>query len=277
METTESAIAPLRGTRLSIARRRWTDRLADLYRSAVDFSLALIALGALALSSFPNKVLFRDTFNYPDGLVTNEHAYWDPAHPSAVPSVNWDVTSGALFAINGTAWTGFVKDSESSSAVFRLVTKRRDFQDVEVSFRLLNQGLGSTPKTPPVDWDGIHVFLRYQSPYHLYYVSVNRRDNRIVAKKKVPGGPSNGGTYHELGPRGRYKVPYGAWQKVRVSAQNTEDGSVTLRLFIDDKLVLEAADDGVGGDPITQPGRVGIRGDNADLRFADFLVSALEE
>jgi hypothetical protein len=50
--------------------------------------------------------------------------------------------------------------------------------------------------------------LRYQSETSLYYASINRRDGTSVIKKKVTGGPDNGGTYYDLTPYVAHAVPY---------------------------------------------------------------------
>src|SRR4029079_8521338 len=129
--------------------------------------------------------LFADYFAYPDGLITNEFAHWNPTNPSAIHSPVWDMTSGSEFGSSGAGWTGVPDDvgpnatssNGTNSAVFRLVTKQSNFGDVSVSFLLRNQGLTTTPSTPAVDWDGVHIFLRYQSEESLYYASINRRDN----------------------------------------------------------------------------------------------------
>jgi len=234
----------------------------------------------------PNpSVLFSDTFaGYPNGLITNEYAYWSPGSAGAKNSSTWEMTSGSLFAENSAGWTGIpdvgAPNADSSnannSAVFRLTTKRADFGDVAVSFDLLNQGLSATAGTPPVDWDGVHVFLRYQTEYNLYYASVNRRDNTVIVKKKVPGGPSNGGTYYNLGSYGSHTVPYNVWQKVKATVKNNTDGSVTIQLFADGQLVFSVTDNGsIGGAPIRSAGKVGIRGDNANLKFKNFTVTPL--
>src|SRR6185369_15401481 len=108
----------------------------------------------------------------------------------------------------------------NNSAVFRLTTRQDNFLNVLVEFDLMHQGLNSTDKTPPVDWDGVHIFLRYQSQYNLYYASVNRRDNTVVIKKKIPGGPSNDGTYYDISSYNRHIVPYMVWQHVAAMIQN---------------------------------------------------------
>lgn len=227
--------------------------------------------------------LFVDAFDYPKGLITNEYAYWNASHPDAVHSPLWEMTSGSLFARSGAGWSGKPDgkspDADSSpyndSAVFRLTTKRSDFGDVAVSFKLRNNSLTSTSRTPAVSWDGIHVFLRYQTQYSLYYASINRRDNTSVLKKKVPGGDENGGTYYVLGSSASHTVPYGAWQNVEARIRTKSNGSVTIQLFADGTPVVSATDSGVGGPPITSAGKVGIRGDNCNFDVDDFTVSQL--
>ena len=52
------------------------------------------------------------------------------------------------------------------------------------------------------------------------------------------------------------------------------NGSVTMRLLAGGVLIVQATDSGTGGPPITQPGSVGIRGDNDRFQFDDFSVTA---
>ncbi len=158
--------------------------------------------------------------------------------------------------------------------MFRLTTKDADFTNVAVVFDLKLLGLTQTATTPPVDWDGVHVFLRYQNEQSLYYASVDRRDGTTAIKKKVPGGPSNGGTYYLLGS-GRHVVPFGAWDHVRATIADNADGSVAIKLSVGGKVVASAVDRGTGGPPITHAGKVGIRGDNAQFNVDAFSVTAL--
>lgn len=210
---------------------------------------ALLLAGCAALGTAVRNAPFRDAFDGPDGP----------------PGPGWVVTSGKLELRGGKA--------ETASPVFRVITRRRDFRDAEVSFSLLNRGLAPGPHTPETDWDGVHVFLRYQSQYHLYYASVNRRDNAVVIKKKVPGGPSNGGTYHELSPKKPYVVPYGEWQRVRAVVRDVPQG-VAIEAHIDGKLLVRAIDTGrLGGPPIRKAGRVGVRADNADILIDEFVAA----
>ena len=190
-----------------------------------------------------SATLFSDNFNRPDGLITNEYAYFSPTDPSAVISPDWELDSGSFFIQNNQGWSGVPDDCSNGSnspnaqsanctdsAIFRLNTKRFDFNNVKVAFSLYSNGLISTQSTPPVAWDGIHIFLRYQSEYNLYYASINRRDQTSVLKKKCPGGTDNGGTYYELTPYVPHTWSPGAWQHVYVTVQTNPDNTVTIAL-----------------------------------------------
>jgi hypothetical protein len=215
-------------------------------------------------------------------VVANEYAYWNGNHADAVVSSDWEMTSGSLFANNGNGWTGNVDAGKvnaqsnpyTDSAVFRLNTRNYNFGDVTVAFDLDVAGLSSTSRTPVVDWDGVHIWLRYQSQYNLYYASVGRRDGRVVLKKKCPGGPSNDGTYHELSREvAGYPIVIGGWMNVSASVTNNADGSVSITAFRNGQPVVTGTDTGVGCAPITTPGAVGIRGDNAKFNFRKFTVT----
>jgi len=271
------------------ARSRAKQRL-----SAVLVVLAVfVAAGTLEVSVLriglpgtPTQIAIPVASSRADGLVTNEFAHWNPTNPSRVVSPDWDMTSGSLFAHDGNGWTGVPDDvppnatssNGNDSVVFRLNTTRDDFGDVAVSFDLQNDGLVETPRTPAQAYDGVHVWLRYQSQYELYALSVNRRDGEAAIKKKVPGGPdpSNGGTYYDLVPERRIPVPYGSWQRVRATARTIRPDAVEIELYVDGNLVLSAVDDGkMGGPPITQNGAVGIRGDNCEFEFKNFTIAPI--
>jgi hypothetical protein len=226
-----------------------------------------------------NHMLLADNFDQPNGLVTNEFAYFNPGDSAAARSPTWIVTSGSLFARGNAGWTG-VPDrglpgprsaTMTDSSVFRAVTRRADFQNVTVSFALLVQRFVATPGTAAPSWQGVHVFLRYQSPDLLYVLSIDRHDGVLVIKKKVPGGTTDGGTYYTLATRHSNDVA-GRWERVQATALNDGSG-VRLQIRLNGRLVLQAFDSGVGDvPPITQPGRVGLRGDYTEFMFRDFAV-----
>jgi hypothetical protein len=242
---------------------------------------AIIAAGAFSLASLSGRPLLSDEFSQPDGLITNEFAYYNPHSAAARMSPVWIATSGSLFAHDHAGWTGIpdvgtpgpTSSPVTDSSVFRVVTVRSDFQNVAVSFGLDVQRFAQPPAGTDLSWQGVHVFLRDQSPSLLYVVSVDRRDGRVVIKKKVPGGPSNGGTYYTLGTADEHAVS-GRWEQVKVSATNS-GANVVLRAWLDGALVLTATDDGIGDTaPISQPGRVGLRGDYTEFMFRSFTVTS---
>ncbi len=251
----------------------------DVMRAA--WLVLLLMLGC-AIGALAQSLLISDFSTRPDGVVTNEYAYRHPADAAAHTDPIWDLTSGSLFVRNHQAYSGIpdrvspnaTSSNGTDSAVFRARTKRSDFGNVTVSFDLQIQHFYDNTGVPPHSYDGVHVWLRYQSEYSLYAVTVSRRDNIVIIKKKSPGGPSNGGTYNTLASR-PYRVPFGAKQHVQASAQTNADGSVAIELRIDGRPAVSAVDNGsIGGPPLSQPGRVGIRGDNCEFYFSNFTVSS---
>ena len=217
------------------------------------------------------------------GLVTNEYAYRHPHDPRSHDDADWSVTSGSLFARDGDGWTGLPDDGETGddslhftdSAVFRLVTHRRDFADAEVRCAVRIGRPITTPRTPLQDYDGGHVWLRYHSPEELYALSFRRRDGVVVIKRKIPANDpaaANGGDYATLA-QANHAFAYDTWHDIRASAENLDSGAVRLRLDIDGRTVL-STDDRTPG-PLRPPGGVGLRGDNSEMTFRDFTATAL--
>lgn len=220
-----------------------------------------------------------------DGLITNEYAFSGHTFDgAAVMSDEWQVTSGSLFAKGCVGWTGVPDDAHggttrvdatssnvTNSGVFRARTVRSDYADITVTFDVwVNEFVVAGPSLPAQNWDGLHVFLRYLSPFNLYYVSVIRRDGAVVIKRKVSGIPaaeasptaesagnpngyyegptgnvSNHGAYYTLAqtPTGRHPARLNAWLAVSVSACTNPTGTVTLTAALDGHEVLRATDD----------------------------------
>ena len=232
----------------------------------------LVASVAGCATAAPEPNGFTDDFAGPDGLIASEH---DPAKDHSP----WTVTSGSLFRSEGAGWTG-VPDAGgepgmTGSAVFRMVSTDRSFGDVDVILDLDVVKLVATQRTPPRDYDGAHVWVRYRSAEELYAVSVDRRDGRMVIKKKCPGGDVNGGTYHDLSPTvGDAAIDFGRWQHVLVSVRDLPDGAVAINATRDG-MSVSGIDTGVGCAPLRGAGGVGLRGDNAEMRFTRFVVAAI--
>lgn len=232
--------------------------------------LAMGLTGCTDVATAPSRL--TDDFTGPDGLIASEHHPGDEGSP-------WTVTSGSLFRAGDTGWTGVPdgggEPGSTGSAVFRMVSTDRSFGDVDVTLDLDVVTLVATPRTPPRDYDGAHVWVRYRSAEELYAVSVDRRDGRMIIKKKCPGGDVNGGTYHDISPHvGAAAIPFGRWQQIAVSVRDRPDGSVAIDATRDG-IAVSGVDDGVGCPPLTGGGGVGLRGDNAELRFTGFVVDPM--
>lgn len=243
---------------------------------------AAVAAGCLVIAGCGprGRPLLSDHFGGDDGLITNEYALRHPGEAGVHSSRRWQVTSGSLFQRGRRGWTG-IPDGESpgrdsakdtGSAVFRLTSRREIDGPILVSFTLDNVGLTTTSRTPAHAYDGVHLILRWQSSRRTYYLTLNRRDDTIILKKKLPD-DSPAGRYFDLTAPIRYRVPYGRPQRIRALLRDLPGGAVAISLTINGVVRLRATDRGTGGPPIHGAGRVGLRGDNDQFYFDDFEVT----
>ena len=238
---------------------------------------------ATSTASSSPSALFSDSFGAADGLLTNHYAFWNPADPNAFRSPDWEMESGSVYRQSGSAWTGNPTDNipnltssnGSGSQVFRLWTKRSDFNNVRVEMDLRNNGFTGGGLYPAVSWDGVKLWLRRQGAsgsVGLYTAEVNRRQGNVMIQKKCAGVSD----YSILGQTASNSLParVGQWERVGGTVRTNADGSVTLQVIRDGAVVLEATDRGAGCAPITSAGKVGVRGDNANFNFDNFTVNA---
>lgn len=244
-----------------------------------------------------------------DGLITNEYAHFNPGGLAAARSSDWDVTSGSLFARGGVFWTGNPdicaggpnagSTNCTDSDVFRVNTTKSFAGDIKLSLKLKQNTDIHSSTCDPNDtcWYGAHVWLRYQNPFNLYYVSLNRADGQVVIKRKVPCGTSDSGTYFNLSSYAHHDFIPGTWSNYAVTIHTNADQSVTIDLYDTATSTTEPVVSGTdhGGTnpdwsasctvpghyssaaytPITAAGSVGIRGDYADFDFTDLQVTTL--
>jgi hypothetical protein len=233
------------------------------------------------LSGPPSTVLFSDDFSGPDQLITNEFATYNSDNRCISVSGKWEMNSGSLFRRGGEGYSGkpdstdpdCTSSKSTDSDVFRAQTKAAfGNSTLSFDFTLLSHHSGNSDPS----WDGIHAMIRYQSQYALYYVSVGRWDGNIVIKKKVPGGPDNGGTYYELTDyihRPDLTTANTAHHVV-ITTQDDSKGYVHITLTENGQTIASAVDNGVGG-PVYHSGADGIRGDYTEFEFDNFTVKAL--
>ena len=233
-------------------------------------------------------ILFSDPLNGPDRIVTNEFTYYSPGGGCPYTSSTWAMTSGTLFVKNGAGYSGVptvenqaVCDSttQTNSAVFRLNTKASSFTNVDVSMDYMAvRHIGA----PGTSYDGIHMWVGYQSEYALYAASIFRWDGNLVIKKKVPvaqaqcSDPSNDGCYYDLTMETPHQslTTVNIWRHADIIFQSATNGTVTITEKIDGQTILQGVDKSING-PAYTSGAVGVRGDNTEFYFKNFTVTKL--
>lgn len=185
--------------------------------------------------------------------------------------------------------------SATGSNVFRLNTFRTFAGNVKVSLALKNNSdiHESNCNSNGTCGHGVHIWLRHQTQYDLYYVSLNRADNKVIIKRKVPCGTDNEGIYFELA-QAAHAWTTGTWQHFSMTVQTNGDGSVTLKVYDDDTGTLITQGTDTGGTnanwssgcatpgryptaqypPLVNAGAVGVRGDYDDFNLDDFTVTS---
>lgn len=235
------------------------------------------------------KVLFNDPLNGPDRIVTNEYVHWSNQGKCPYASSVWDMTSGTLMIKDGSGYSG-IPTAESNvpcdsavknnSAVFRLNTKESDFSNVAVSldYKPVEQGNGGVADH---SYDGIHIWVGYQSQYALYAATIFRWDTNLVIKKKIPieqsqcSDPSNQGCYYYLSDETKHPdlTKSGVWHHAEIDFTTTGDNS-KIKESIDGIEVFDITDNKING-PAYKSGAVGVRGDNTEFYFKNFTVVQL--
>jgi hypothetical protein len=240
---------------------------------------AAIAGWAPTASAADGRIVFKDRFDGRDGLMTNHYARWT-RDPLAARSPRWALDSGSMLRRDGTAWTGKptcnIPNRESSngsgSAIFRAhLTRSALPRDHRVAFDLRNNGFTQgCPGRPAAGWNGVKIYLRRLDPATFYTAEVSLRDGKAYIQKKI------GDEYHILAQERGHPARLGAWERVGGTVETNSDGSVTVQVVREGRVVLAANDRGVGGNPIRRSGQTGFRGDNTDFAIDDFTISALD-
>jgi len=171
--------------------------------------------------------------------------------------------------------------------IFRLVLKSRwqNFTQ-EAYFKIVKDNLSASPNRNSSN--GLLFFNRYSDAFNLYYTGI-RVDGYATIKKKI------GGVYYTMaykpfinGPAYDTNanpdlLPKNTWIGLRSVVQNNTDGTVSIKLYVDNGktgnwvLVAEAKDDGksYGGSAFLGTGYAGIRTDFMDVEFDDYQIKSL--
>lgn len=205
---------------------------------------------------------FKGDFSKPDGTTLMEKQNDGSLY----------VTSGNL-AWRGGCWT-------SSDPTFRFITLKDTFTDVAINFQA--RLIRFTDINPKAAYDGLHIFARYRSQYHLYVATFMRRDQTATLKKKCPGGdgvtPDPHGTYYDFTSVSNPFIQ-GVWYGIKLQMKNDASDTMKMVLSMNGKIVTTYIDNGKdkNGVPhvcnqIMRGGAVGIRADNCQWEIKDFEV-----
>jgi len=242
---------------------------------------------------------FQDNFNKNQTIEEVENI-------SESKDADWWVNSGAFFyQKNGIAstvlgeladayWQKLYNENDPGETdnglypqnIFRLVTKTK-WQNLqqEAYFRVIKDNLSSDSHRAASN--GLLLFNRYQDGNNLYYTGV-RVDGTAVIKKKING------NYYTMAQKPFFEdtynrdnnpnlLPKNQWIGVKSEVKNGQNGSVSIKVFIDNgktgnwTLALETQDDGksFGGQSIMDEGYAGIRTDFMDVEFSNYKISEL--
>lgn len=232
--------------------------------------------------------LLAETFDGVDGTFVSQTDFWGSTDLGLSKNATWFSESGTMLRSGGAGKT--------SSDYFRMWTRSNDLAyvkaDVDVTFNGFTSGTAG--------WHGINLWLHKQmctpvpscsavndpsnkggnSGYALDFLN---RDGNLAILKKVPGdtraqwptsniGFAEGGTYYYLAGS-TFRPTVG--QRYRLTGQTIDngDGSTTLQILVDGRLLLQVRDDGKIGGPRLGAGRVGLRSDFAHMTADDFTIT----
>jgi hypothetical protein len=240
-----------------------------------------------------------DSANGPNNLITNEYAAWHSWDSAAVGSPVWKSDGGSLFSVSAVgpggsservAYNGALDDEQADryseahthSDKLRFFTKAAGFGNVQVGTWIKPLGWGAGA---PSSWGGFKLYLRREkdaSVSSAYTAEPYIYDGHAYIQKKCEGQTgggtyANGGTYYLLASKSGLGVPLGSWHQVAASSRTNSDGSVTISLYRDGALVLQAVDrgirpDGTGCAPL-EAGHTGFRSDFLQYYLDDFTVT----
>jgi hypothetical protein len=244
-------------------------------RAAVAMLFAVLSV--LTVTGKAHAAPFTESFSGPDGgTFVSSNAFWGNSDLGFSQNKHWFAESGSMtYAGNA----GRIRAS-----TFRMWTRNTSlgsFGDVKVETDLKVNSLPNL-RGGTAGWDGVKFWLRRQlctpepacgrvndpNSQAGYTAEVGLRDGRVYIQKKV------GSQYTMLSSTPRNPIPYGSWMRVGGVVRNNPDGSVTIQVLRNGKVLVQAVDRGTGGAPLRKPGRIGLRADNVDVNVKNMAVSA---
>jgi hypothetical protein len=249
------------------------------------------------------RTLMSEPFraNGSNNLITNEYAGWHASDSTVVRSPVWRSDGGSLFSVGATDASGAASRVASTGRVdssfadkysqtythsnkMRFWTKQGGFGNVRIDADIKPSAWGAGA---PTSWAGFKFYLRRQldaTESGFYTIEPYILDGHIYIQKKCLGNTgggnySAGGTYYLLASKSGYSVPLDSWQKIGASAKTNSDGTVTISLYRNGTLALQATDRGIRSDgtgcPTLGAGHLGFRSDYLQYYLDNWKVTTL--
>lgn len=262
--------------RLRSARRPGVSPLRGAHRwAAVRALVAFACLLALVVWMVERNAPAPNDVNLMANLPSNGIVAGDFGTPGR--GHGWMATSGTLFVRDGMLWSGVPDPGPPSrakgrtgSAVLRAVSQHTGLGDVTIHVQIRLDGLTSSQAVPAQAWDGVHLFLHYHDSDNLYAVDLFRRDGSLTIKRKTSqrsGAATGPGTYTTLASTSVQQPP--GWHDFEASIADRRHG-VSITLSMDGERIMTTFDR--SPERLAAPGRVGLRGDNAEFDIRRFTV-----
>ncbi len=225
--------------------------------------------------STTSPAVLTELFTGADGVFVSESAFWGSSDAGLSQNGVWFAESGSL---NRQSGVGRVTDS---SWAFRMWTRQTDlaYTTTEMDVRFDGWYGGGE------GWHGVNLWLNRTLCTPLpgcskvndvggnagYVVDFNNRDGSLMIMKKTAD-PAPDGTYHVLAST-KWSPVVGQTYRWGGRVVDNGNGSSTIQLLINGTVRLQATDNGsVGGGRLTG-GRVGVRGDYANVAIDNITIS----
>jgi hypothetical protein len=215
----------------------------------------------------PSPALLSTAFSGSDGTFVSSGAFWTGADSGLTENPDWFAESGTMFGRSETGWT--------NASVFRMWTRQTDlaFSQVAMDIRFNGWSAGSS------NWHGVNLWLnrRLRTPtdgsrvndgpqQEGYAVDFLNRDGKLYIQKKV------GDAYYIL-KQDAWQPVAGRWYRWAGRVIDNGNGTNTIQVLVDGRVVQQVIDDGSVGGPRLTGGRVGVRGDYADFNVDNLTIT----
>lgn len=226
-----------------------------------------IVVATLGLPSAAVPAPASETFDGGEGAFVTSRAFWSQADRGLAENPDWLAESGSMLRREGTG--------EVAASVFRMWTRRNDlaFSEVAMDVRFNGWTGGSS------EWHGVSLWLnrRLRTPadgtavddapqQQGYVVTFVNRNGEIYIQKKVDS------VYYSL-KQDTWQPIVGRWYRWGGRVIDNGDGTSTIQVLVDGRVVQQAVDDGSVGGPRPMGGRVGLSGDYADFNVDNLTIT----